>query len=215
MRFSVLMFPSPRNVKPTDLMAWFMGDHAPRIPKDEYEFWLQEAALTLAKAGPDWVGVLLAFAPHADDLQLRAILLALSCVHGTLHEKQRDALCGLARDLLADKRPLVVAEAVDTLTSVGCPRMKESISSLIRHPSPYVRGSVLRHFARRHPKEAVPLLERALHSKEPVVRQNAVDELDEMNYTPALARIKRLLADPDKDVRQAARTAVEHLENGS
>jgi hypothetical protein len=39
--------------------------------------------------------------------------------------------------------------------------------------------------------------------------------LDEMNYAPALAKIKRLLADPDKDVRQAARTAVEHLENGS
>ena len=59
------------------------------------------------------------------------------------------------------------------------------------------------------------MLERALHSKEPVVRQNAVDELDEMNYTPALAKIKRLLADPDKDVRQAASTAVAHLENGA
>jgi hypothetical protein len=214
-RFSVPLFPSLHNVKPTELMAWFLGYPSPRISKDEYEWWLQEVALAIANAGPDWAGVLLAFAPQADELQLRAILLALSCVNGTLSEKQRDVLCALARDLLADRRSLVVAEAVDTLTTLGCRRTNESLSSLLRHPSPYVRGSVLRHFARRHPKEAVPLLERALHSKEPVVRQNAVDELDEMNYTPALAKIKRLLADPDKDVRQAARTAVEHLENGS
>jgi len=208
------MSPSLRNIKPIELMMQFMGYHTPRIPKDESEFWLQEVAVAIANASSDWADVLLAFAPHADELRLRAILLALSFVKEKLSEKQRVFLCALARGLLADRRPMVVAEAVDTLTSLGCRRAKESISSLSRHSSPYVRGSVLRHFARRHPKEAVPLLERALHSKEPVVRQNAVDELDEMNYTPALATIKRLLADPDKDVRQAARTAVEHLENG-
>jgi len=182
------MFPSLHKVQPTELMAWFLGYSPPRIPKDEYEFWLQEVALAIANAGPDWAGVLLAFAPHANEVQLRAILLALSCAKGILSEKQRDVLCARARDLLADRRPMVVAEAVDTLTTLGCRRTKESISSLLRHPSPYVRGSALRHFARRHPKEAVPLLERALHSKEPVVRQNAVDELDELNYTPALEK---------------------------
>ena len=62
---------------------------------------------------------------------------------------------------------------------------------------------------------AMPLLEKALKAEEPIVRQNAVDELDEMNHRPALEKIKRLLRDPDKDVRQAARTAVAHLENGA
>ena len=42
-----------------------------------------------------------------------------------------------------------------------------------------------------------------------------LDELDEMNYQPALKKIKRLLQDPNEDVRQAACTAVAHLENGS
>jgi HEAT repeat protein len=191
-----------------------MGDDRRRIRKDEYDLWLQEVAVEIANAGSDWVRILLAFAPHADESQLRAILLALSRISENLSEDQRHSLCGLARGLLADRRPMVVAEAVDTLTSLGCPRVKESIAALRRHSSPYVRGSVLRHFARRHPRQAVPLLEKALDSKQPIVRQNAVDELDEMNYTPALAKIKRLLADPDEDVRRAARTAVEHLENG-
>jgi HEAT repeat protein len=78
-----------------------------------------------------------------------------------------------------------------------------------------VVGSALRFFARCDPVRAVPLLEKALKAEEPIVRQNAVDELDEMNHTPALEKIQRLLRDPDKDVRQAARTAVEHLENGA
>jgi HEAT repeat protein len=185
----------------------------PKVPKGEYALWLQELAIAIAKAGPEETKWLLAFARYADELRLRAILVAMTCVAEELSEQQREYLCELARQLLADKRPMVVAEAIDTLRLLGCRRAKDRIAALGRHSSPYVRGSVLRYFARHHSKEAVPLLERALNSKEPVVRQNAVDELDEMNYTPALAKIKRLLEDPDKDVRQAARTAVEHLEN--
>jgi HEAT repeat protein len=52
----------------------------------------------------------------------------------------------------------------------------------------------------------------ALTSKEPIVRQNAVDELDELNFSQALPAIKRLLRDKDRSVRQAARTAVRNLE---
>jgi hypothetical protein len=203
-----------RDVEPIELMTQFLGYSTPKVPKEEYELWIQELAVAIAQAGREGADWLLAFAPYADELRLRAILLAMTCVAEKLSEKQREYLCGFARHLLADKRPMIVAEAIDTLTRLGCRKAKEHIATLSRHSSPYVRGSVLRYFARRHPKEAVPLLERALNSKQPVVRQNAVDELDEMNYTPALAKIKRLLEDPDEDVRQAARTAVEHLENG-
>jgi hypothetical protein len=195
-------------------MLLFLGYSTPKVPKEDFELWVQELAVAIAKVGREEADWLLAFAPYADELRLRAILLALTCVAEELSARQREYLCEFARRLLADKRPMVVAEAIDTLTRLGCRRAKERIATLRRHSSPYVRGSVLRYFARHHPKEAVPLLERALNSKQPVVRQNAVDELDEMNYTPALAKIKRLLEDPDKDVRQAARTAVEHLENG-
>ena len=208
------MFTSIQDVEPIELMLQFLGFFAPKVPKEEYELWLQELAVAIAKGGPKEANWLLAFAPYADELQLRAILVAMTCVANELSEEQRELLCSFAHNLLIDdKRPIIVAEAVDTLTILGCRRVKERIAALGRHSSPYVRGSVLRYFARRYPQEAVPLLKRALSSKEPIVRQNAVDELDEMNYTPALAKIKRLLKDPDKDVRQAARTAVNHLEN--
>jgi HEAT repeat protein len=209
------MFPSfPPDAEPIELLIQFLGYSMPKLPQEESELWLQELAVAIAQVGREGTDCLLAFAPYADELRLRAILLAMTCVSEELSDQQREYLCDLARHLLADKRPMVVAEAIDTLTKLGCRRAKKSIATQSRHSSPYVRGSVLRYFARQHPKEAVPRLERALNSKAPVVRQNAVDELDEMNYRPALAKIKRLLADPDKDVRQAARTAVEHLENG-
>jgi len=201
-------------VKPIGLINQFLGYSMPKVPKDEYESSLQELAVAIAQVGREEVDWLLAFAPYADELRLRAILLAMSCVAEALSEQQREHICEYARRLLADKRPMIVAEAIDTLSHLDCRRAKQRIATLNRHSSPYVRGSVLRYFARQYPKEAVPLLERALNSREAIVRQNAVDELDEMSYTPALAKIKRLLEDPDEDVRQAARTAVEHLENG-
>ncbi len=207
--------PSSRDVKPIELLTQFMGDSLPRVPREEYEFRVQELAVAIAQVSREGADSLLAFAPYADELRLRAILLAMTCVNEKLSEEQHEKICALARQLLTDTRPMVVAEAIDTLTKLGCRRVRQLIAALRRHASPYVQGSVLRYFARRHPKEAVPLLERALNSREPVVRQNAVDELDEMNHIPALAKIKRLLRDPDKDVRQAARTAVAHFENGT
>jgi hypothetical protein len=213
-RLSVTIPPSFRDAEPIELITQFLGYSTPKVPKDEYELWIQELAVAVAQAGREAIDWLLAFAPYADELRLRAILIAMICVAVQLSERQREYLCDFASRLLADKRSMVVAEAIDTLTRLDCRKAKGRIATLRRHSSPYVRGSVLRYFARRHPKEAIPLLERALNSKESIVRQNAVDELDEMSYTPALGKIKRLLNDPDGDVRQAARTAVEHLENG-
>ncbi len=208
------MFSSFQDVEPIELMTQFLGYSMPQVPEDEYALWVQESAVAIARLGREETNWLLAFAPYADELRLRVILIAVTCVAEELSEQQRAYVCALARRLLADKRPMVVAEAVDTVRLLGCRRAKERIAALGRHSSPYVRGSVLRYFARHHPKEAIPLLERALNSREPIVRQNAVDELDDMNYAPALGKIKRLLQDPNKDVRQAARTAVNHLENG-
>ena len=102
---------------------------------------------------------------------------------------------------------------MDTLSHLECPSAEEEVYSLLAHDSPYVAGSALRFLARRLGKKAVPLLVQALQSEEPIVRQNAVDELDEMNYRLALPQIKQLLRDPDQDVRQAARTAVAHFED--
>jgi HEAT repeat protein len=214
-RLFMSMFPQLRRHPPKKLRNVFVGEGKPIVPESEKELWLQEVAIRIAKSGAQGVDFLLSHVPKADELRLRAILLAMSFVTKKLSLRQRAFLCTLARGLLGDERALVVAEAVDTLSQLACGAAPESISWLLEHPSPYVVGSALRYFARHDPEKAVPLLVGALKSGQPIVRQNAVDELDEMNYTPALAKIKRLLNDPDEYVRQAAQSAIANLENGS
>jgi HEAT repeat protein len=208
-------FVQVRQTEPTELLSGFLGYDAPQVDENEQELWLQEAAVTIAKAGAWGVDFLLAFVPYADESRLRAILLALSMAAKKLSALQRANLVEVARRLLDDKRALVVAEAVDTLSHLGCREATKSVTPLLQHPSPYVVGSALRFFSRCAPDQAVPLLEKALKADDPIVRQNAVDELAELNYTPALAKIRRLLQDPHPDVRQAARTAVAHFEDES
>jgi hypothetical protein len=214
-RLVMSMFPELRGRGPKELSSLFLSGRGSEVPEDEQELWLQEVAVRIARAGAKGVDLLLSWAPGADESRLRAILLAMSFVAKKLSSHKRARICELARALLDDGRAMVVAEAVDTLSSLGCPAAAESVSPLLGHPSPYVVGSALRFFARRDREKAAPLLEKALGSEEPIVRENAVDELDGMNYTPALPKIRRLLRDPDEDVRQAARTALAHFEDRS
>ncbi len=208
------MFSQLRRYEPMKLLSLFLGDGDSAVPAEERELWLQEAAVQIARSGPWGVSCLLAFARYADEVRLRALLLGLSTVE-KLSSRECASICELARRLLDDQRPTIVAEAVDTLRQLGCAEAERSVAGLLDHPSPYVVGSALRFLARRVPEKAALLLEKALESREPIVRENAVDELDEMNYTPALEKIRRLLEDPDEDVRQAAQTAVAHLEDGA
>ena len=208
------MFPEIRKYDTEALEDFFRGARKPEVSEDERQIWLEEAAERIARSGAKGVDFLLAFAPDADETRVRAALLALSLVAKRLSPRKRARVCELAQSFLEDRRAMVVAEAVDALRHFACPSA-ELIAPLLRHPSPYVVGSALRFFARRDPEKAVPLLESALKAKDPIVRQNAVDELDDMNYTRALPRIRRLLRDPDDGVREAARWAVAHLEDDS
>jgi hypothetical protein len=212
-RLAMSVFPELQQHTPKQLRRFFMGDGGPHVPEEEQELWLQEVAIQIAKTGAKGIDFLLSCVPDADELRLRAILLAMSLVEKKMSARKRANICGVARTLLNDQRAMIVAEAVDTLSHLGCPETAEYVSPLLQHHSPYVVGSALRFFARRDHEKAVPLLEEALKSEEPIVRQSAIDELDEMNYTPALPKIRQLLQDPDEEVRQAARGAVVHLEN--
>jgi HEAT repeats len=181
------------------------------ILENDEELWVQEVAVQIAESGPSGVRFLISSVPNAAEWRLRAILLGLSAVKKP-SARLRNEICDTAKQFLHDDRPTIVAEAVDLLCSLDCTDAQEVIMSLRRHPSPYVVGSVLRYMARHFPETAIPLLEKALASKQSVVRQNAIDELDELNCVQALPNIKRLLRDKNPDVRQAARTAVKNLE---
>jgi HEAT repeats len=113
--------------------------------------------------------------------------------------------------LLQDSRELVVAAAVEGLAAIKVRSLRENILQLLTHPSPYVRGSVLRYMSKLFPNEAPPLLIKALKDPHYIVRENAIDELDDLDYYQALPDIRPFLHDQHEDVRQAAETAVENL----
>jgi HEAT repeat protein len=207
------LFPELSCRPPEELMHWFLDrDREAKVPDGEGESWLTEVAIEIAKAGANGIDWLLSVTPDVDASRQRAILTAFASAEKKLSVRKRTAICTLARTLLANRQPLVVAEAIDTLCHLGCRDARDDIFRLLEHSSPYVVGSALRYLARHEPTTAVPLLEKALESDEPVVRQNAIDELEELDYLPALPKIRRLLDDVDEYVRQAARTAVSHLE---
>ena len=76
----------------------------------------------------------------------------------------------------------------------------------------YVRGSVLRFMSEFYPERAVGLLIDALNDAHFIVRENAADELGELEAVEALPFLRAKLEDPHPDVRQAAETAIEMLE---
>jgi hypothetical protein len=113
--------------------------------------------------------------------------------------------------LLEDPRDLIVAEAVDGLARIKARDLRDTILQLRDHPSPYVRGSVLRYMSKLFPKEAPPMLIAALKDPHYIVKENAIDELDDLEYYQALPYIRPLLHNQHEDVLQAAETAVENL----
>jgi hypothetical protein len=205
-------FPELGQLSPEVLRDWFLDEtREKKVPEDEGDLWLGEVAIQIARTGAGGIAFLLSCLSWVDDLRLRSALLGLSFSE-RLSPQRRAEVCGAVRPLLSDSRPLIVAEAVDTLSHLGCRDVLEGVRALLPHLSPYVVGSVLRFLARHAPEKAVPILQEALQSREPIVRQNAVDELDDLGHVPSLPKMRKLLEDPDKDVRQAASTAVENLE---
>src|SRR5579871_6206992 len=161
------MFPELSRYGPKEMQNLFLSDRALEVHEEERELWLDEIAIAIAKGGAKGVDFLLSCVPIVDEVRLRAILLALSFVR-KCSARKRAIICELARKFLYDKRALVVAEAVDTLRHLEDAAAAESVSPLLDHPSPYVVGSALRFFARHDPTRAIPLLEKALISEEPI-----------------------------------------------
>lgn len=177
---------------------------------DEEETWLQDVAVQIAESGPTGVRFLITSIDNASEWRMRAILLGLSAVKKPT-PRLRKEICEIGLRFLQDDRPLIVAEAIDLLNRLGCTDERDTIVQLTSHTSPFVVGSVLRYLAQHDREAAIPLLEKALTSRQSIIRQNAVDELDNLNCRQSLAAIRRLIRDSNRDVRQAARTAVKNL----
>jgi HEAT repeat protein len=166
-----------------------------------------EVASLIARQGERGIAFLEEQLDKEDTARMRAILSALT-------EPGLEKPLGPERlvPYLADARPEIVAVTVDGLRRQRKADVTERVLGLLHHPSPYVRGSVLRFMAELHPDNALPLLIDALKDEHFIVRENAADELGELGRPEALPHLLSLLADPHPDVQQAAQTAIEILE---
>lgn len=163
-----------------------------------------EVAFKLSQKGDDGKDFLLSEITKADTARLGAILAILPSTN-----------CKLPLEMLVnylrDRRVIIKSRAVDALSSQREKTVRNEVLNLYSLKSPYVKGSVLRYMSHLFLQEAIPMLIEALKDPHYIVRENAVDELDDFEVVEALPHIKPLLKDPHLHVREAAETAIEHL----
>jgi hypothetical protein len=207
-------FPELQERTLQELLADFDSDPSRThgVPEDEHLLWFMEVARLLAESGELGVNLLIERIPAAEGERLRAILFGLSFANRELLERLLPRIRPVLLSYLGDQRPMLVTEAIGSLSCLGCAEDVDRILPLLHHDSPYVVGSALRFLSRHYPERAKPLLLQSLQSAESIIRQNAIDELDNLQCVEALPQLQPLLDDEDADVRQAAETAVANLE---
>src|SRR5262249_4879483 len=146
-----------------DLQDMFLG-HSSLRDKEQQELWLSEVAIKLVEHGSQGLDFLLERLPDLDDGRTRALLQALSCTPQNILPERLEELKRVATSFLSSERPLIVADAVDSLRALDCKELLGRVTALLSHRSPYVVGSALRFISRECPDRAVPILLRALSS---------------------------------------------------
>lgn len=175
--------------------------------RDDFSYF-SDVALRIRQYGKAGIDFLFGELDRANLEQLRGIILALTFQPPLEHPSLR----GILLSYLHDRRPLIVADAVDGLAFLGATDTADAVLPLRTHPDPYVRGSVLRFISRLFPKGAPPILLEALQDPHYIVKENAIDELDNLGAIEAIPYIRPFLSDLHPDVVQAAQTAISNLE---
>lgn len=206
------IYPELDDLSAEDLYAKFEG-RSPNADEPDYVhdktiFYFEVAGLIIKKGGESGYSYLLSKIESADTPRLRGILFALSIVKD--HEQEVRPI--LTRFLDAGN-DLIVLDAIEGLTEIGDEDSYDRITQFRDHSSPYVRGSVLRYLSKIDGAEAITTLKAALADHHPIVRESAIDEIDELELTKVVYHeIENLMTnDPDQDVRDAAKTAVENI----
>lgn len=201
-------FPEFDSLPLTELRARFRAP-PPEDPDIEGDFllWYEELAVSIRERDPDeGARFLRGEVAGADRDRLTAILLAL-----TWFGESDGAHADLLIEAFDHPDEHVAAEAIDGLAMLGGSGLTERVMARGADHRPLVRGAVLRFVGKVVPHRAPALLLDALRDPHYIVRENAIDELHELDYRPALVRIEPLCRDPHPDVRQAALTAIADL----
>lgn len=174
-----------------ELMSLFFGDVA---TDDEFLF---TAAAKIAERHPLQLQALL---PALSNKRLRAAIFALG---------DAQANSATLQTFLTHDDPIIVMETIDALSRTSSTEWRR-IEPFLRHGSEYVRGAALRFCGKRLGVKGVGILLEGLKDPHPIVKQSAIDELDEralVNEEVASA-IRPFVNEVDADVRQAARWAL-------
>lgn len=195
------------NLSLDELKQAFFGEP---IDGEEYtqSYFFDEVACLIAEKGPAGLEFLSSQIEKVDTVHLAAILLALYTAEEYLPNTQ-------LLSYLKNDQPIIVMQAINDLSLRQCKDALEQVEKLLEHPSPLVRSSCLRYFRRITPENAVPLLLASLNDIDFIVREEAIDSLDELDAVEAIPYLKPFLRDSHPDVRQAAETALKNLSESS
>jgi hypothetical protein len=168
-----------------------------------------EVALSFRRFGDRGLNQLIAQTSRESGVKLASLVDGLSWPTTDDVRVQR-----LLVALLDNLDPSVVAAAIDALRVARTESPHVAIKrKLASQRDPIVVAAVLRYIAAISPDDALPALIESLSHRSPIVRETAADALGELARPDVVDRLTPLLKDPDKDVRQAARTSIQHLRN--
>lgn len=200
---TMTLYPELDQLTLSELIAAYHGS-APE--GDDYAAaFFDEVSSRIREYGEDGIQFLLDATGLASGDRLASLLVGLAPLRTT-----SPRLGNVLRRCLHDPAERVVMAAIDALRLQNDCEEKENVVLLREHPSPLVRGAVLRYVRICCPDQANPMLIAALDDRDPIVRGSAVDQLDELGIADASTILAPLLRDPDSDVRQAARIAMDH-----
>jgi HEAT repeats len=138
--------------------------------------------------------------------RLRSVIFLMGC---SAHKEKYEDILG---KYLTDTRHLIVAEAIGSLGHLEASKHFDAILNLRNYSSPFVRGRVLQYIRRFRYPQAKELLLSALDDADYIVREWALDELDELGDVSVIPYVIPFLDDEESTVRQAAQTTLQNLQ---
>lgn len=186
------------------LLARFGSEDPDKVGVDTPYY--MEIALRITNCGEPGIQFLLNQAENSDHVRLRAIIAALGQARSSLFDPAQ-----LFPKYLKDSDPAIVAEAIDALRHRQIKSISASVMELRSHESPHVECAILRYISWCERRQAIPRLIDSLVSEYALVREEAVDLLDELQAKEALPYLEKMLDDRHPDVRQAVQTAIQNL----
>jgi len=197
------LFPEFESLSEHDLRSLILGQ-SPDGP--EYErVYIGELAHRIA-ASEEGIEFLHELAPKSGGQRLAGIIDGLADVG------DRIELPSMLLETIASEDEYVLISTLDAARFIRLALPFNRVRDLLdAHRSDFLLAALHRYLAGMKSEDVIPELISALSHQSPIVRQNAIDELADLNYQPAVSAIAGLLNDPDPQVREAAQSALTSL----